>query len=44
MPTALLTVALSARYGCDAGLASRLVFATIVASGATILAMFGVLG
>ncbi|MCF8032818.1 MAG: AEC family transporter [Desulfarculaceae bacterium] len=44
MPSALLTVALSAKYGCDAGLASRLVFATTVAGAATILVMFRLLG
>jgi predicted permease len=43
MPTALLTVALSAKYGCDAGLASRLVLATTVASGVTILVMLWLL-
>jgi predicted permease len=44
MPSALLTVALSARYGCDATLASRLVFATSVVGAGTILVMFGLLG
>lgn len=44
MPSALLTVALSAKYGCDAGLASRLVFCTIVASAVSILVMFRLLG
>lgn len=44
MPSALLTVALSAKYGCDAALASRLVFATSVAGAGTILVMFWLLG
>lgn len=44
MPSALLTVALSARYGCDATLASRLVFATSAVGAGTILVMFGLLG
>ena len=44
MPSALLTVVLSAKYGCDAGLASRLVFATSLVSAVTILVMFRLLG
>ncbi|MCB2228366.1 MAG: AEC family transporter [Desulfarculaceae bacterium] len=44
MPSALLTVALSAKYGCDAGLASRLVFATTLAGAVTMLIMFRLLG
>ncbi len=44
MPSALLSVTLCARYGCDAGLASRLVFATSVLSGGTIILMFKLLG
>ncbi len=43
MPSALLSVALSARYGCDAGLASRLVLATAGASVFTAPLMFGLL-
>lgn len=43
MPSALLTVALSHTYGCNAGLASRMVFFTTVLSGATIPIMFALL-
>ncbi len=43
MPSALLTVALSAQYGCDSALASRLVFATTALSSVTILFMFSLL-
>ena len=43
MPSALLSVALSARYGCDAGLASRLVLVTAGVSVATAPLMFGLL-
>lgn len=43
MPSALLAVALSAQYGCDSALASRLVFATTAASTVTILVMFSLL-
>ncbi len=44
MPSALLTVALSRTYGCDAGLASRMVFVTTLASALTIPIMFNLLG
>nr|WP_321258176.1 AEC family transporter [uncultured Pseudodesulfovibrio sp.] len=43
MPSALLTVALSRTYGCNAGLASRMVFLTTLASGITIPIMFKIL-
>lgn len=43
MPSALLTVVLANTYGCDAKLASKLVFATTVVSIATIIVMFTVL-
>lgn len=43
MPSAMLTVVLSATYGCDAKLASKLVFATTVASCASILVVYGLL-
>nr|WP_321513920.1 AEC family transporter [uncultured Pseudodesulfovibrio sp.] len=43
MPSALLTVALSKTYGCNAGLASRMVFLTTLASGITIPIMFKIL-
>lgn len=43
MPSALLTVVLSHRYGCDGQLASRLVFATTVVSAFTLLTMFNLL-
>jgi len=43
MPSALLTVVFAKTYGCDAKLASKLIFATLVASSITIIAMFGVL-
>ncbi|BCS89472.1 AEC family transporter [Pseudodesulfovibrio sediminis] len=43
MPSALLTVALSRSYGCDAGLASRMVFLTTTLSVLTIPLMFGML-
>lgn len=44
MPSAMLTVVLSATYGCDAKLASKLVFATTVVSCASILVVYGLLG
>jgi predicted permease len=44
MPSALLTVVLAGSYGCDAGLASKLVFATSLASCVTVVTMFGLLG
>ena len=43
MPSALLTVVLASRYGCDANLAARLVFATSIASIGTVVAMFRLL-
>jgi len=43
MPSALLTVALSRTYGCNAGLASRMVFFTTVLSAVTIPVMFRIL-
>jgi len=43
MPSALLTVVLASSYGCDARLASRLVFATSVASVVTVVSMFRLL-
>lgn len=43
MPSALLTVVFAKTYGCDAKLASKLIFATLVASCITIIIMFGVL-
>jgi predicted permease len=43
MPSALLTVVLASHYGCDAKLASRLVFATSVASSVTVVTMFRLL-
>lgn len=32
MPSAMLSVVLAKRYGCDAGLAAKLVFVTLIAS------------
>lgn len=43
MPSALLTVVFAKTYGCDAKLASKLIFSTLVASGITIITMFGAL-
>jgi predicted permease len=43
MPSALLTVVLANTYGCDAQLASKLVFATTVISIFTIIVMFSLL-
>ena len=43
MPSALLTVVFAKTYGCDAKLASKLIFATLVASGITIITMFSAL-
>jgi malate permease and related proteins len=43
MPSALLTVVFSKTYGCDAKLASKLIFATILASGVTVIIMFSLL-
>ncbi|EGB14331.1 Auxin Efflux Carrier [Pseudodesulfovibrio mercurii] len=44
MPSALLTVALSRTYGCNAGLASRMVFLTTALGAVTIPIMFELLG
>lgn len=44
MPSALLTVALSRSYGCNAGLASRMVFFTTIISAVSIPVMFRILG
>lgn len=44
MPSALLTVALSRSYGCNAGLASRMVFFTTVISAISIPVVFRILG
>jgi len=43
MPSALLSVVFAKTYGCDANLASKLIFATLMASAVTIIAMFAVL-
>jgi len=43
MPSALLTVVFAKTYGCDAKLASKLIFATLVSSSITIIVIFGVL-
>jgi len=43
MPSALLTVVFAKTYGCDAKLASKLIFATLVISSVTVIAMFGLL-
>ncbi len=43
MPSALLTVALCRSYGCNAGLASRMVFLTTALSAVTIPIMFSLL-
>lgn len=43
MPSALLTVVFAKTYGCDAKLASKLIFATILFSGVTIIGMVGLL-
>lgn len=43
MPSALLTVVFAKTYGCDAELASKLIFSTLVASSVTIVVMFGLL-
>ena len=39
----MLTVVLAQNYGCDAKLASKLVFATTIASSVTVLIMFWIL-
>ena len=43
MPSAMLTVVLSATYGCDAKLASKLVFATTIVSCISIMVVYGLL-
>lgn len=43
MPSAMLTVVLAASYGCDARLASKLIFATSLASAVSVVAMFRLL-
>lgn len=43
MPSALLAVVLASSYGCDARLASRLVFATCLASCFSVVTMFRLL-
>jgi len=43
MPSALLTVVLASSYGCDAKLASKLAFATSLASCVTVATMFRLL-
>ena len=43
MPSALLTVVFAKTYGCDAKLASKLIFATLIFSGITVIVMFGLL-
>lgn len=44
MPSALLSVVLAARYGCDAQLASKLVYLTTLVSAGSILIVLGILG
>ncbi len=44
MPSALLSVVLAARYGCDAHLASKLVYLTTLVSAGSILLVLGILG
>jgi len=43
MPSALITVVFAKTYGCDAKLASKLIFATLIASSVTIILMLGLL-
>ncbi|MEN8133432.1 MAG: AEC family transporter [Pseudomonadota bacterium] len=43
MPSALLTVVFAKTYGCDAKLASKLIFATLMVSSISVIAMFGIL-
>ena len=43
MPSALLAVVLASSYGCDAKLASKLVFVTSLASCITVVTMFRLL-
>jgi len=44
MPSAMLSVVLANRYGCDARLAAKLVFVTLFASVATLSVMIRILG
>ena len=44
MPSAMLSVVLADRYGCDAKLASKLVFVTLAASPITMIAILSILG
>jgi malate permease and related proteins len=44
MPSAMLSVALAKRYGCDAGLASKLVFATLLLSTVSVAVMMRLMG
>jgi predicted permease len=44
MPSAMLSVVLANRYGCDAELAAKLVFATLIASLFTATLVLWVLG
>jgi len=44
MPSAMLSVVLAKRYGCDAHLASRLVYITTLASAISILFILDILG
>ncbi len=44
MPSAMLSVVLAKRYGCDAGLAAKLVFVTLIASLVTAAMMLRILG
>lgn len=44
MPSAMLSVVLAKRYGCDAELAAKLVFVTLVVSMLTVTMMLKVLG
>ena len=44
MPSAMLSVALAKRYGCDAALASKLVFATLLFSTVSVAVMMRLIG
>ena len=41
MPSATLSAVFAQRYGCDAGLASLLIFSTVVLSFLTIMGVLG---
>ncbi len=43
MPSATLSAVYSKRYGCDAGLASLIIFATVIMSAFTVLAVMAIL-